>query len=160
TSVKDNDVKTINLKNIGYIPQDYQLDDNDKIKLYQNIYDIKNVAEFEPLQTKLEDLYGKLPLEIKDIINKRKFEILVHNLKRIKVIEESNKLQIQLDTNINNKKQVKEIFSIIDDFGAIVSIEIKYQKIHLSFYKIKNYLSSVNDVLLSLKGVLSDEQNI
>lgn len=153
--VKDDvEVENINLKNTGYIPDDYQISDDNKLSLYQKIYNVKDLNKFEALYEELNDLYGKLPSSINDIIEKRKLELLVSQFGNLNLIDEDKKIIIQLPTNVNDTDKVKKIFEVLDEYELSVNVEIKYQKIHLHFVKNKYYLKTINDILLAIENLI------
>ncbi|MDF9866731.1 transcription-repair coupling factor (superfamily II helicase) [Bacilli bacterium PM5-3] len=152
--VQNDDIEPINLKNTGYIPKDYQLDDDNKIKLYQKIYKVKKLEEFNDLIPEINDIYGKLPASIEDIIEKRKFEILVNMNKNIKIFDEAKKITIQLQVNVNDKNTVKKVFSEVDKYGGLVNVEVKYNKIHLIVSKYTAYLKTINLIISDLQKLI------
>ena len=151
---ENEEIETINLKNTGYIPNDYQLDDNNKINLYKKIYSLKELSEFDDLVNEIRDVYGKLPASVLDIVEKRKFEIIINHKKKLRVLDEERRLTIQLPTNINDKETMKQIFSKIDSYGGLITIEIKYNKLHLSVAKNANYLKTINETLQDIYNLI------
>ena len=150
----DDNIETVSLKNTGYIPQDFSLDDNNKIKLYQKIYQTKQLSDFTSLTEEIRDVYGKLPSSILDLIEKRKFEILISERRDIKIFDEGNKITIQLQIDINNKSLLKKVFECVDSYSGLVKVEIKYQKIHLIINKFSAYLTSVNALIQDLVKII------
>lgn len=154
TYVKKDEIEVINIKNTGYIPKDYELDDTNKISLYQKIYQVNDLAKLDSVIEEINDLYGKLPASIKDIIEKRKFEILINNNKKFKVHEdEIDNIVIQLDVNIKDKNLLKEIFSYLDMFSRFVKIDIKFNKLYLTIKKVDGYLESINEIVIEIERI-------
>ncbi|MEG0283721.1 MAG: transcription-repair coupling factor [Erysipelotrichales bacterium] len=151
-SKSEEEIETINIKNTGYIPDTFKLDDDNKINLYQKIYNVKHVEEFDDVLSEIEDVYGKLPASILDLVEKRRFELLLNN--KIKVIDESNKIILQLQINVNDKNLVKEIFSLVDSYSGLIMVEIKYSKLHLTINKFSSYLKTVNDLIINLNTII------
>ncbi len=155
TYIEKEEIEVINLKNTGYIPIDYQLDDTNKISLYQKIYQADNLKKLNNVIDEVNDLYGKLPSSMLDIIDKRKFEILINQNKKIKVFQdEIKKITLQLDVDVRNKQNVKEIFTLVDLYSGLIKVEVKYNKIHLSMNKINSYLKTLNDLVEELAKIL------
>lgn len=150
----DVEVESINLKNTGYIPNDYQISDDNKLSLYQKIYKVDDLNKFDALYDELTDLYGKLPASITDIIEKRRLELLVSQIDNLNLIDEDEKMTIQLPVDINDNAKVKAIYQVLDDYEMPINVEIKYQKIHLNFTKNKYYLKTINDILFNIKDLL------
>ncbi|WP_423363767.1 transcription-repair coupling factor [Mycoplasma sp. P36-A1] len=147
-------IENINIKNTGYIPDTYQMDDNNKIRLYQKIYKVKEIEQFKEVEEEIRDQYGKLPSSIIDIIDKRKFEIIISRNKAIKVIDDLNKLTLQLQINIKDKELIKKIMNLADEYSGLIQIEVKYQKMHLSINKVSAYLRTVNILLQDLEKLV------
>lgn len=145
------EIENINIKNAGFIPDNFQVDDDNRIRLYQKIYNIKRLDEFKPVINEIRDLYGKIPLSIVDIIEKRRFEILVSQLKGTRIFDEKDTITIQLNIDIKNREKIKKLYEVIDDYGALVKVEIKYQKIHLVIKKLPSFLKTVNHLLFDIK---------
>ncbi|SDL20551.1 transcription-repair coupling factor [Kandleria vitulina] len=73
------DVPTTNVKVDGYIPENYVESDMEKLELYQRIYRANSMKELDEVEAALKDLYGELPREICNIVEKRRFEILCYH---------------------------------------------------------------------------------
>lgn len=158
TYVENEEIEVINLKNTGYIPKDYELDDTNKISLYQKIYEVKDLNRLDSVIEEINDLYGKLPNSIMDIIEKRKFEILINNNKKIKIHEDKvDNIVLQLDINIKDKTLLKEVFSFLDLYSRFISIDIKFNKLYLTVKKISSYLKSINEVIEEIEKYTKGE---
>lgn len=63
----------------AYIPENFTTDDFEKLTLYQKIEGIKSVQEYHDFYKELEDNYGKLPKAVFMIMEKKYFELLLHD---------------------------------------------------------------------------------
>ena len=71
---KEVPVQNINVD--GYIPENYVESDIEKLNLYQRVYQSQHLSQLNSVEQELKDLYGKLPREVLNIVEKRKYEIL------------------------------------------------------------------------------------
>ena len=60
----------------GYIPENYVESDIEKLNLYQRVYQSQHLSQLNSVEQELKDLYGKLPREVLNIVEKRSPEIL------------------------------------------------------------------------------------
>lgn len=58
----------------AYIPSEYAANE-DRIQLYQEIENANNEQELNAVKRHLRDVYGRLPKEVENLINKRKIDI-------------------------------------------------------------------------------------
>lgn len=73
---KEKEVPATNVKVDGYIPENYLDSDMEKLELYQRIYHANKLSSLKEVEGELKDLYGVLPREVANIVEKRHFEIL------------------------------------------------------------------------------------
>lgn len=155
-TIDEEEIVISNIKNIGYIPSEFEMDDVNKIKLYQKIYSLKKLEDFKDVEAEIRDYYGKIPSSINDLIDKRRFDILVSKIGKVKVIDNVNDISLQVDININDKNKVKKIFTLCDDYLGLFRVVVKYQKIHIEMNKTRNFLKSINDILINLGNILEE----
>ncbi|MBE9512454.1 MAG: transcription-repair coupling factor [Chloroflexi bacterium] len=67
---------TIDLPLPAYIPEDYIADLNTRLSLYQRLVNISEVDEIEGLAGELGDRFGKLPVEVKNLLYALKVKAL------------------------------------------------------------------------------------
>ena len=63
----------------GYIPEDYVESDMEKLELYQRVYKANDLETLKRVEQELTDLYGVLPSQVRNIVVKRRFDILSHD---------------------------------------------------------------------------------
>ena len=76
---EDDTVPSRNVSVDGYIPEDYVESDMEKLELYQRVYKANDLETLKRVEQELTDLYGVLPSQIRNIVVKRRFDILSHD---------------------------------------------------------------------------------
>ena len=155
--VEKHQIEAINIKNTGYIPSSFELDENNKIALYKKIYGIESYDAFESVESEIRDIYGKLPVSVSDIIEKRKFEVLLDQLKFIKALDDAHKLTLQLHVDVKDKALLKEIYDVLDQYSMLFHVETKFARLNISINKVSNYLTSLNELLLDFTKLFEDK---
>jgi transcription-repair coupling factor (superfamily II helicase) len=111
----------------AYIPKPYTNDDLDKIELYKKIDAIQDLEGLSTLQEMMRDVYGKLPLSVELLLEKRRLELTLRN----DLVEEV--------------KDSASAYEIV--FTPTFS---SYDGIGIDLFRIANQLS--NHLLLSYRG--------
>ncbi len=131
----------------GYIPNKFVSEDIEKIEIYQKLATIKTEKELTNYHKELTDYYGKLPLTISNLFEKKRLEMML-NTDRIASYEEyekENRIVLTKDysSSIDGVKLFEKISKISNE------IKLKYIKgqIILIVEKKKNYMSRITKVL-------------
>jgi len=111
----------------AYIPKPYTNDDLDKIELYKKIDAIQDLEGLSTLQEMMRDVYGKLPLSVELLLEKRRLELTLRNELVEEVKDSANAYEIVFTPT----------FSSYDGIG-------------IDLFRIANQLS--NHLLLSYRG--------
>ena len=130
--------KPVKLFNIdAYIPDEY-MQKEDKVELYQEIENAKNLQELSQIKAKLRDIYGRIPREVLLLLNKRRVDILINNEEFETVNEYTDTIEIVLS----------EKFSSISGIGSVLfdSLAPYIQKITVT------YLHKVLKIRLKKEG--------
>ena len=130
--------KPVKLFNIdAYIPDEY-MQKEDKVELYQEIENAKNLQELSQIKAKLRDIYGRIPREVLLLLNKRRVDILINNEEFETVNEYTDTIEIVLS----------EKFSSISGIGSALfdSLAPYIQKITVT------YLHKVLKIRLKKEG--------
>ena len=110
----EKDIPVQNLHVDGYIPENYVESDIEKLNLYQRIYNAKHLTQVESLEVELKDLYGTLPREVRNIVLKRKYEILCTHSFIDSVIEEGNAIKITLTSHFSSRLRGDWLFELVN----------------------------------------------
>ncbi len=120
---------TIKINIPAYIPDDYVGNERMKIRLYRNMVKL-NFEELENLKQELEDRFGRLPVEVKNLIDILKLRLLAKSLRINKILDKGNKIHISTDRTDLIKILVSKGFKLSGkdtvytekDLGRIVRI--------------------------------------
>ena len=96
----------------GYIPENYVESDMEKLNLYQRVYKANKMSELKNVKGELKDLYGQLPREVENIVDKRYFEILASDDIVEDVLENNNGLKITFTKDYTARANGIELFSL------------------------------------------------
>ncbi len=110
----EKEVPVQNIKVDGYIPENYVESDIEKLNLYQRVYNAKHLTQIDALEVELKDLYGTLPREVKNIVLKRKYEILSVQPFIESAKEEGQYLQIVLTPDFSSTIKGDELFETVN----------------------------------------------
>lgn len=80
----------VNIKVPAFIPPSYIPDTEERLSLYRELVLIKDLEHLEEFKNFLQDKYGKLPVEVENLIKIFQLKLYMKNLK-IPSIEEKNK---------------------------------------------------------------------
>lgn len=98
----------------GYIPENYVESDIEKLNLYQRIYKAKHLGEIAILEEELKDLYGTLPREVRNIVLKRKYEIMCVLPFFESVKDTGDGLEVVLSNDFSNKIKGDQLFELVN----------------------------------------------
>lgn len=131
----------------AYIPEKFSTTDYDKLTIYQRIDKIKALKELMDLEEEVSDMYGKLPIPVQLLFEKKRLEILLKEARIMKFKETKQGAEIvfteDYSKNINGVKLFETISKISSD------IELRYLKgsIIIKFTNKKEWLNQVLQVL-------------
>lgn len=100
------DLKPTQVFNIeAYIPEEYA-SDKDKIELYQEIEAAKNINDLEETKSKIRDIYGKIPSEVKKLVQQKRINILLNSVAIESIHEREKDLIITLSTRFSSLNSI------------------------------------------------------
>ena len=114
TVKEEKEVPVQNIAVDGYIPKDYVESDIEKLNLYQRIYNAKVLTQIEALEVELKDLYGTLPREVRNIVLKRKYEILCTHPFIEEAKDEGDYIKIALTPTFSSTLQGDKLFELVN----------------------------------------------
>lgn len=106
---------SINMKVNAYIPEDYIEDITIRLSLYRKIAALKNKNALYSLASEVEDRFGKLPIEVRCLLDIMNLKILSRQL-LIKKINEANGI-ISIHFSDDTKVQPEDIFKLREKVG-------------------------------------------
>ena len=137
----------------GYIPSKFESNDLEKIDLYKKIDSLSSITEIENFEIEIEDLYGKIPLNVKLLLEKKHLEILGDILYIKNIVDSKQHIEVTLNNETSSIdgigiKLFEWTYKLSKDF--ILSFKDGLIKIKL-LKKEKNWISLMNSLLKQIK---------
>ena len=137
----------------GYIPSKFESNDLEKIDLYKKIDSLSSITEIENFEIEIEDLYGKIPLNVKLLLEKKHLEILGDILYIKNIVDSKQHIEVTLNNETSSIdgigiKLFEWTYKLSKDFNLSFKdglIKIKLLK------KEKNWISLMNSLLKQIK---------
>ena len=92
----------INIKNKGFIPEDY-IEADEKLSVYKRFIMLNSKEELEELLEEVKDRFGKFPKDFEDFVNYMRIKIFAQNNNIIKVKEKGNVFELETTKNISQE---------------------------------------------------------
>lgn len=132
TDLFANEDISIELDEDAYLPESFISSDTDRFGYYKKLYNIKSNIELNELQKELEDKYGKLPKETKNLLYVVKLRSAAVKTGLDKIIIKPNKI-ILVFPEESNERYYKEAFPIVLDYlQTIDNANLKQGKLRLT----------------------------
>ena len=147
------EVKTKNIINVdGYIPTNFETNDLEKIDLYKKIDALSNLNEVIECENEINDLYGKIPINVKLLLEKKRLEILNDLLYISKITDTKEFIEISLSKEMSSIDGIGiKLFELTYELSKNFSLSFKNCiKIKL-MKKEKNWLAILNNLLMEIK---------
>ena len=137
----DNSDVAIETNQDAFFPENYVEDDTARFKYYKALFEVENNNQLKDIIAELEDKYGRMPEQAKELIFVVKLRIAVLGTGIAKVIVKENELVVELPTE-TDKEFYEQIFPIMLDYLQInnnIRITQKSSRIYI-YYKTGNRL--------------------
>ncbi|MCQ2752685.1 MAG: transcription-repair coupling factor [Bacilli bacterium] len=100
----------------AYIPNEY-MNKGEKVGVYQEIENARNLTEVNKIKKKLRDIYGRIPYEVNNLILKRKIDLITASEEFKSVREASDKIIMVLSSSFCAKNGIAiKLFDILYDY--------------------------------------------
>ena len=140
--------KPVKLFNIdAYIPDEY-MQKEDKIELYQEIENAKNIQELSQIKSKLRDIYGRIPREVLLLLNKRRVDILMNNEEFETVNEYPDSIEIVLSEKFSSKSGISSaLFDALASYIQKISVTYIHKVLKIRLKKIDNWMKDLETII-------------
>ena len=129
------------------ITQDYINDILTRLKYYKKISSCKNIDEIISICDELVDIYGPLPDFLENLIEitKLKLQLKDKNIKYIKIIENTAKIEFKNKDNINIEKIISNMnqYDIKVSQNNMIQLSLDNEELPGICMKIKNLVNSI-----------------
>ena len=131
----------------AYIPEEY-MSKEDKVELYQEIENAKNIKELLGIKSKLRDIYGKIPQEVSMLINKRRIDILMENEEFETVNEYSDFIDIILSNKFTSISGIgSELFEVLSPYISKITVSYIQKVLKIRIKKIDNWIKDLETIV-------------
>ena len=131
----------------AYIPDEY-MQKEDKIELYQEIENAKNLQELTGIKSKLRDIYGRIPHEVTLLLNKRRIDILMENEEFENVNEYSDTIEIILSEKFSSKSGIgSALFEVLAPYLSKISVTYIHKVLKIRLKKEDNWMKDLETII-------------
>ncbi len=148
------EVKVNNIINVdGYIPDKFESNDYEKIDLYKRIDALISLYDIINFSNEIEDLYGKIPLNVKLLLEKKRLEILSSILFIEKLNDTKDYIELVFNKDTSSTEGIGiKLFELTYKLSKDFSLSFKNGFIKVKLLKNdKNWLELLNILLISIK---------
>ncbi len=148
------DVPIMHLKMDAYLPNSYVSNDYEKLSFYQDIETTNTLHALEDIEHKIEDMYGKIPDEVRLIVEKRRFELLLKEPVIVQTRDQLNDFMIEFSEDFSNVVDGSELFESMNKLSKDIRLTYKNKRIGMIFKKSKEWVLVANKAIdFSLKSL-------
>ena len=131
----------------AYIPDEY-MQKEDKVELYQEIENAKNLQELAGIKQKLRDIYGRIPREVIMLLNKRRIDILMNNEEFETVNEYTDSVEIILSEKFSSKSGIgSTLFEALSPYLSKISVTYIHKVLKIRLKKEDNWMKDLETII-------------
>ena len=131
----------------AYIPDEY-MQKEDKVELYQEIENAKNLQELSGIKSKTRDIYGRIPREVQLLINKRRIDILMNNEEFENVNEFSDSIEIVLSDKFSSKSGIgSTLFEALAPYINKITVTYIHKVLKIRLKKQDNWMKDLETIV-------------
>lgn len=147
TKEEEKQRKKANPKVDAYIPQRFEQEDYEKIKLYQRIDAIHDKKELLAFVEEIQDNYGKLPNAVSMLVEKKRLDILINEPHVEDFKELPQQLRVEFTREWSDEVDGVKLFEMMTTLCRDALLRYANHRIVLLLPKQKNWLALVIEVL-------------
>ena len=131
----------------AYIPDQY-MQKEDKVELYQEIENSKNLQDLTAIKSKLRDIYGRIPHEVILLLNKRRIDILMNNEEFESVNEYSDTVEIVLSEKFSSKSGIgSTLFEALESYISKITVTYIHKILRIRLKKEGNWIKDLETII-------------
>ena len=131
----------------GYIPAGFTENDGDKLDLYQEIRKMKTLEQLQQYESRVKDLFGRIPKEVQQLFKQRRLDIFVNQDIVDSMVENKTAITITMSDGWSKKVDGVRLFQRINEISRTIDLRLKNQKIEISIAKKNKYMPKVFEVI-------------
>ena len=133
-------MKSVPLQVDAYIPKQFAPEDGDKLSLYQRIEKVKTSSALQALVEEVNDLYGRLPTEVRLLFEKKQLDILTNEVCVEDFKETARDLKIIFTKEWSSQIDGVRLFERMNQLSRSIALRYRDGRIILSIPKGKKQL--------------------
>ena len=131
----------------AYIPDEY-MQKEDKVELYQEIENSKNLQELSVIKANLRDIYGRIPHEVMMLLNKRRIDILMNNEEFESVNEYPDTVEIVLSEKFSSKSGIGSVlFEALESYISKITVTYIHKVLRIRLKKENNWIKDLETII-------------
>ena len=131
----------------AYIPDEY-MSKEDKVELYQEIENSKNLQELSGIKAKIRDIYGRIPHEVMLLLNKRRIDILMNNEEFESVNEYPDTVEIVLSEKFSSKSGIgSTLFEALEAYISKITVTYIHKVLKIRLKKEGNWIKDLESII-------------
>ena len=149
---KKND-KVAQVQLSGYIPKKFTDNDGDKLEIYQHIKKTESLTELIEYEKRVEDLFGHIPNEVKQLFEQKKLDFFV-NREGVESLKETDDVVIiTMSAEWSKNCDGVKLFGAINDISRKINLKLESGKIKIMISKrLKKHIELMMQVIDKLEG--------
>ena len=149
---KKND-KVAQIQLSGYIPKKFTDNDGDKLEIYQHIKKTESLTELIEYEKRVEDLFGHIPNEVKQLFEQKKLDFFVNREGVESLKETDDVVTITMSAEWSKNCDGVKLFGAINDISRKINLKLESGKIKIMISKrLKKHIELLMQVIDKLEG--------
>lgn len=149
---KKND-KVAQVQLSGYIPKKFTDNDGDKLEIYQHIKKTESLTELIEYEKRVEDLFGHIPNEVKQLFEQKKLDFFVNREGVESLKETDDVVTITMSAEWSKNCDGVKLFGAINDISRKINLKLESGKIKIMISKrLKKHIELLMQVIDKLEG--------
>ena len=124
---KKND-KVAQVQLSGYIPKKFTDNDGDKLEIYQHIKKTESLTELIEYEKRVEDLFGHIPNEVKQLFEQKKLDFFVNRGGVESLKETDDVVTITMSAEWSKNCDGVKLFGAINDISRKINLKLERWK--------------------------------
>ena len=140
--------KPVKMFNINAFVPDSYANKEDKIELYQEIENAKDMKDLKAVRAKIRDIYGRIPQEVTTLIDKRKVDILMEREEFKEIKEYSEAIEIVMSKNFTDINGIgQELFEILAPYIEKIQVSFLKKVLRIRLKKVDNWMKDLETII-------------
>ena len=131
----------------GYIPEQFTENDGDKLSLYQEMKKIKTSKELISYESKIQDMFGKIPAQVQNLFEQKKLDLFVNQPGVESLTENGNYTVIRMTPEWTAKCDGVRLFEKMNSISNKIELRLKNRMIEINIPNKQKRMSNLMKVI-------------